>query len=177
MGAFVEKIGGGWFKVGDVTVKCHTSNSGFLKNEITWEEYYDMDYDRLKKLLIKHEDEKFKPYKCTAGKLTIGIGHNLDDKGISKAVSDLLYKEDITEVIEDLHNIFNDFESLPENIQLVLADMRFQLGSSGFRKFKQLINAVNNHNWVEMIKQMKDSNWFKQVPNRANDLINMVLAV
>lgn len=136
-----------------------------------------MTHDRLKKLLIKHEGEKFKPYKCTAGKLTIGIGHNLDDKGISKAVSDLLYKEDIAEVIDDLHIIFNNFDELPENIQLVLADMRFQLGGSGFRKFKQLINAVNNYNWVEMINQMRDSSWFKQVPNRANDLMNMVLAV
>lgn len=136
-----------------------------------------MNHDRLKKLLIKHEGEKFKPYKCTAGKLTIGIGHNLDDKGISKAVSDLLYKEDIAEVIDDLHIIFNNFDELPENIQLVLADMRFQLGGSGFRKFKQLINAVNNYNWVEMINQMRDSSWFKQVPNRVNDLMNMVLAV
>lgn len=136
-----------------------------------------MTHDRLKKLLIKHEGEKFKPYKCTAGKLTIGIGHNLDDKGISKAVSDLLYKEDIAEVIDDLHIIFNNFDELPENIQLVLADMRFQLGGSGFRKFKQLINAVNNYNWVEMINQMRDSSWFKQVPNRVNDLMNMVLAV
>ena len=134
-----------------------------------------MNYDKLKNLLIKHEGEKFKPYLCTAGKVTIGIGHNLEDKGISKAVSDLLYKEDITEVINDLNKIFNNFEHLPENIQLVLADMRFQLGGDGFRKFKKMIKAVNNSNWKEMIVQMKNSLWYKQTRNRAIDLINLVM--
>lgn len=136
-----------------------------------------MDHKKLKKLLIKHEDEKFKPYLCSAGKLTIGIGHNLESKGISKAVSDLLYEEDITEVINDLASIFRNFYELPEQVQIVLANMRFQLGYGGFRSFKQMISAVRNKNWPEMIKQMKDSNWYKQVPNRVNDLINIIISI
>lgn len=53
--AFVEKIGGRWFKVGDVIVEICASNSGFLKNEITWKEYYEMNYTKIKDQLIKHE--------------------------------------------------------------------------------------------------------------------------
>ena len=136
-----------------------------------------MDHKKLKKMLIEHEGIKYAPYKCTAGKTTIGIGHNLDDKGISKAVVDLLYNEDVAEVESDLKAIFDDFYTLPEQIQLVLTDMRFQLGYQGFRSFKRMILAVKNRNWPEMFLQMKNSDWHRQTPKRANDLLKMVLEV
>jgi len=136
-----------------------------------------MDHKKLKKMLIEHEGIKYAPYKCTAGKTTIGIGHNLDDKGISKAVVDLLYDEDVAEVESDLKAIFDDFYTLPEQIQLVLADMRFQLGHKGFRSFKLMIKAVKERNWAVMFSQMKNSDWHRQTPNRANDLMRMVLEV
>lgn len=136
-----------------------------------------MDHRKLKKMLIDHEGIKYAPYKCPAGKTTIGIGHNLDDKGISKAVVELLYAEDIAEVEEDLKAIFDDFDTLPGQIQLVLADMRFQLGRKGFLSFKRMINAVKDRNWHTMFLQMKNSDWYSQTPKRANDLLNMVLEV
>jgi len=136
-----------------------------------------MDHKKLKKLLIEHEGIKYAPYKCPAGKTTIGIGHNLDDKGISKAVVNLMYDEDAAEVEADLRVIFNDFYTLPEPIQLVLADMRFQLGYGGFRSFKLMIRAVKDRNWPGMIVQMKNSDWYSQTPRRVNDLISMVLEV
>ncbi len=128
-------------------------------------------------MLIEHEGIKYAPYLCTAGKTTIGIGHNLDDKGISKAVVELLYNEDVAEVESDLKAIFDDFYTLPEQIQLVLADMRFQLGYKGFRSFKLMINTVKDRNWPGMFLQMKNSDWYHQTPKRANDLLNMVLGV
>lgn len=133
-----------------------------------------MNYTKLREVITDHEGIKYKPYKCTAGKLTIGIGHNLDDRGVSPAVVDLMYEEDVTEVMTDLKIIFTNFDDLPENIQIVLADMRFQFGAGGFRKFKKMITAVKQSNWPEMIIQMKDSDWYKQTTNRANDLISMV---
>ena len=136
-----------------------------------------MDHKKLKKLLIEHEGIKYAPYKCTAGKTTIGIGHNLDEKGVSKAVVNLMYEEDVAEVESDLEAIFGDFDALPEQIQLVLADMRFQLGYGGFRSFKRMILAVKGRNWPGMIVQMKSSDWYSQTPRRANDLISMVLEV
>ena len=136
-----------------------------------------MDHKKLKKMLIEHEGIKYAPYKCTAGKTTIGIGHNLDDKGVSKAVVNMMYEEDAAEVEADLKAIFDDFDTLPDQIQLVLADMRFQLGYRGFRSFKRMINAVKNRNWPTMFIQMKNSNWHSQTPKRANDLLNMVLEV
>lgn len=128
-------------------------------------------------MLIEHEGIKYAPYKCTAGKTTIGIGHNLDDKGVSKAVVNMMYEEDVEEAIFDLLTLFDNFYELPENIQLVLADMRFQLGPGGFRSFERMIVSVKDRNWPEMIKQMQTSSWYKQTSNRATDLISMVLEV
>jgi len=136
-----------------------------------------MDHKKLKKMLIEHEGIKYAPYLCTAGKTTIGIGHNLDDKGISKAVVELLYTEDVAEVESDLKAIFDDFDTLPEQIKLVLADMRFQLGYKGFRSFKRFIIAVKDRNWPVMVAQMKTSQWHNQTTKRANDLISLVLEV
>ena len=133
-----------------------------------------MDLKKLKQMLIKHEGKKLWPYKCTAGKLTIGIGHNLDAKGISNAVADLMYEEDIMEVINDLHKIFENFNDLPEQIQLVLANMRFQLGDSGFRKFNKLIKSVERKDWKKMKINMANSLWYKQTNNRAKELIGLV---
>jgi len=39
--------------------------------------------DKLVDQIIEHEGLKLKPYHCPAGKLTIGVGRNLEDKGIS----------------------------------------------------------------------------------------------
>ena len=57
---------------------------------------------------------------------------------------------------------------------MVLMDMRFNLGYEGFRGFKKMIHAVHVDDPAEMIRQMKDSLWYHQLPGRAEDLIRMV---
>ena len=137
-----------------------------------------MNIEKIKKQLIDHEGLRLFPYRCTAGKLTIGVGHNLDAKGISEGVAMLLLGNDIAEVIHDLTSEhFQAFYSMPEKIQHVLIDMRFQLGAGGFRKFKKMIAAVDNSDWHEMTIQMAKSTWYRQVPNRAKKLISMVSEV
>lgn len=131
----------------------------------------------LKKLidqLIEHEGLRLKPYVCSAGKLTIGIGRNLVGKGISEREARFLLDNDIQECYDDLLPLFINFELIQDSIQHVLLDMRFQLGAAGFRKFKKMITAVNNRNQEEMIKQMKDSNWYKQTPGRVEKLIKII---
>ena len=133
-----------------------------------------MDIRKLKSQLIQHEGKRNKLYECSAGKMTIGIGHNIEDLGVSEAVINLMFEEDITGSIDDLAFIFDDFQSLPETVQHVLIDMRFQLGPGRFRGFKKMIAAAKDGDWPEMIRQMKDSAWYQQVPNRANNLIRMI---
>ena len=131
----------------------------------------------LKKLidqLIEHEGLRLKPYVCSAGKLTIGIGRNLVGKGISEREARFLLDNDIQECYDDLLPLFINFNMMPESIQRVLIDMRFNLGGKGFRSFKKMITAVNNRNMEEMIKQMRDSSWYTQVKTRADNLIRLI---
>ena len=129
-----------------------------------------------KELLIKHEGIRFTPYKCTAGKLTIGVGRNIEDKGITKEEALYLLDNDIKECERDLANdIFKGFfYAFPQNIQSVIINMRFQLGRTGFRNFRKMIMAFRDWNFAEAIVQMRDSKWYEQVPTRANELIKMV---
>jgi len=129
-----------------------------------------------KELLIKHEGIRFTPYKCTAGRLTIGVGRNIEDKGITEQEALYLLDNDIAECTRDLaNNLFKGmFYSFPENIKSVLINMRFQLGYSGFRNFKKMIKAFHDWDFAEAAKQMRDSKWFEQVPKRAKELIKMV---
>lgn len=125
--------------------------------------------------IIDHEGMRLKPYRCTAGKLTIGVGRNLDDRGITEDEARFMMGRDLADCAADLELIFpNQFQTLPENIQMTLMDMRFQLGGGGFRKFKKMIQAVKINNPGEMIKQMRDSLWYRQTTGRAEDLIRMV---
>lgn len=134
------------------------------------------DMDAMIRQLVDHEGERLKPYRCTAGKLTIGVGRNLDDAGISVDESRMLLKNDIDACCIDLSRMLfpRQFGSFPELIQRVLVDMRFQLGRKGFRSFKGMIVAFQAYDYRDAIREMKNSLWYRQCPNRADNLIRMV---
>lgn len=130
---------------------------------------------RAQTLLTMHEGCKLAPYTCPAGKLTIGVGRNLEAKGISQSEALFMLENDIRECDQDLVKIFpHQFHSFPEDIQLVLIDMRFQLGPGGFRGFFNMIKAFQDWDYLEAIRQMKESQWYVQVTDRAKNLIEMV---
>jgi lysozyme len=131
-------------------------------------------WDKLKNLLIKHEGFKLKPYKCTAGKLTIGIGRNLDDKGIEEDEAFFMLHNDISECEKSL-NKFSWFKSLDEVRQCAVMDMVFNLGIARFLLFKQLIQALEIKNYTIAGAEMLDSKWSQQVGQRAKTLSNMML--
>ena len=126
--------------------------------------------------LIEHEGMRLKPYKCPAGKTTIGIGRNIEDNGITEEEAIYLLKNDIAICVIDLQKIFDGrFWALPEIAQRVLVDMRFNLGGAGFRKFKKMIAAINANDFMTAALEMKNSRWSEQVGNRAKTLIQMML--
>jgi len=134
-----------------------------------------MNMQELHNQIINHEGFRLKPYRCSAGKLTIGIGRNLDDHGISETEARFLMENDLADCVKDLNVIFpNQFQKFPDGIQRVLMDMRFQLGGAGFRKFRKLIQAIRGGDLKEAIVQMKDSRWYHQVTVRAENLIKIV---
>ncbi|MFH1737735.1 MAG: hypothetical protein ABIH23_01920, partial [bacterium] len=63
---------------------------------------------KIEALLILHEGERLKPYRCPSekigfegrpGKLTIGVGRNIDDLGITRQESRYLLANDIARVM------------------------------------------------------------------------------
>ncbi|MDP3703688.1 MAG: lysozyme, partial [Candidatus Omnitrophota bacterium] len=98
--------------------------------------------EALERQLIAHEGLRLKPYTDTVGKLTIGVGRNLTDKGITKAEALYLLERDIEECIADLVT-FPWFGRLDSVRQRVMIDMRFNLGPSRLRKFRRTLAAVD----------------------------------
>jgi lysozyme len=133
-----------------------------------------MNIKKIADQIILHEGLRLKPYHCPAGKLTIGIGRNLEDKGITEKEALMLLENDIQECLEDLKTIFNKFDMLPESAQRVLVDMRFNLGHEGFRMFKNMIKAVKQQDFHSAAREMRDSLWYHQVGKRAEHLIKMM---
>src|SRR6056297_1649500 len=133
-----------------------------------------MNIKRLKAQLVQHEGIRLTPYRCEAGKLTIGIGRNLEDKGISESEAHYLLENDIFEVLLDLAGLFPEFFYFPEEIQIVLTDMRFNLGCDSFREFQDMIGAVKDRDWPSMRAELIDSLWYRQVGRRGPNLVEMV---
>ncbi len=110
-------------------------------------------------------------YTCPAGKLTIGIGRNLQDRGLSGEEVKFLLENDIKDSIEDCNRLFTNFESLDDVRQEVLVNMMFNLGYDRLSKFRNMIKAISINDYIEAGKQMKDSSWYNQVGKRAKDLV------
>lgn len=120
-------------------------------------------FKKVKEQLIDHEGLKKFPYRCSEGRLTIGIGRNLE-KGLSDSEIHLLFENDFNEVFEDLANIFgSDFFEFSEERKIALIDMRFNLGPGGFRSFKKMISAILSEDWQKAAKEAKNSKWASQV--------------
>ena len=123
----------------------------------------------LKELLIKHEGYKKKPYKDTVGKLTIGVGRNLSDNGLTDDEIDYILNNDIKRCERELISIFSNYLTFPDNVKMVLVDMIFNLGMTRFLGFKNFIRAIEEMNLPLAQKEMLDSKWARQLPVRAHE--------
>ncbi len=129
-----------------------------------------MDIAELKALLRNDEGERLKPYTDTVGKLTIGVGRNLSDRGISAAESDFLLTNDIAEVQATLNRSMPWWIILSGPRQLVLASMCFNLGLGRLLLFRNFLAECRAGNYAAAAAEMLDSEWAKQVGDRAHRL-------
>ncbi len=121
-----------------------------------------------KKLIKNHEGLRLKPYRCTAGKLTIGYGRNLDDRGISAHEANELFENDLIDAEIALGNIFGlEIFKESEGRVAALLSMAFNLGEAGLQKFKLMNAAVKRRDWIAAAEEAKKSLWFSQVGARA----------
>lgn len=128
-----------------------------------------MNRAHLSQQLISDEGMKLKPYRCTAGKLTIGVGRNLDDVGISEAEAKTLLSHDIDRVQNEIRHqpIYRQLDSVR---QTVLCNMAFNLGTPGLLGFKKMWAALEEGDYTKASVEMLDSQWARQVKGRATRL-------
>lgn len=126
--------------------------------------------DRLKTQLIRHEDLRLKPYMCPAGKMTIGVGRNIEDRGITKSEAMLLLDNDIDMCEEQLNDRIKDFQHYPDDVKLVLMNMCFNLGINRLLGFRKTLKNIADGEYVKASSEMLKSRWAKQVKRRAQEL-------
>lgn len=130
--------------------------------------------ETLEQQLIRHEGLRLKPYRCPAGKLTIGVGRNLDDVGITEQEAIMLLRNDINRCQYDLFNQLPWVSELPLGVQDALVNMCFNLGTHGLMGFKRFLATLEAGHYQEAAAEMLRSNWAKQVGNRAVELSEII---
>ena len=142
----------------------------------------------LYEFIEKHEGRRKKPYRCPAGKLTIGVGHNIDANPlppdiqhylaqtgyITEDMIDRLLNTDIRHAVADCQVIFPAFNTFSDNRRMALIDFVFQLGFTGARRFTRSVNAINAEKWDDAARYMGESLWARQTPARAAEVIKLI---
>ena len=146
-----------------------------------------MDVDKLREQLKIDEGCIYEIYNDHLGYPTFGIGHLVTEsdpengKTLGTAVSEdrvtEAFKSDVQSVLSDCDILYPDFSSLPEEAQQVIANMMFNLGRPRLSKFAGMKRGVDARDWNQAADEMVDSNWYRQVTNRADRLVERVRAL
>tara|TARA_R100000541_G_scaffold54605_1_gene63149 strand:- start:288 stop:707 length:420 start_codon:yes stop_codon:yes gene_type:complete len=129
-----------------------------------------MNKAKLAEQLKKHEGVKLKPYTDTVGKLTLGIGRNLEDKGITEQEALFMLNSDVDYFYGKLAKRLTWFLNLDDVRQNVLVNMAFNLGVGGLLTFKNMLRLASVGHYQEAAEEMLNSKWAEQVGYRANEL-------
>ena len=123
--------------------------------------------EAIKAQLIRDEGFKLKPYRCTSGKLTIGVGRNLDDKGISREEALYLLQNDVDEVREDLVSQFPWMRDLDEARFGAFVNLAFNMGIGGLKTFVNTLQYARHGHWDKVAVNLLKSKYASQVGDRA----------
>lgn len=147
-----------------------------------------------------HEGVRLKPYKCSAGKWTIGVGHNYEDTGLPRWLTDklLITHHSVAEytkrfqsggfTMEMAEQLLADdvakceqrlmkyewYGKLDDIRKRVVIDMTFNMGIGWIGKFKNTVKMIENGDYVGASHGMMKSAWASQVGKRANRLAEMM---
>jgi len=125
--------------------------------------------------LVRDEGLKLMPYHCTAGKLTIGVGRNLDDVGISKDEAMNLLASDLARTVKECEKQSWWLAVADDEVRSrAMLNMCFNLGIRRLSGFKNTLDAIHDKRWKDAAAGMRASLWAKQVGARAERLAKMV---
>ena len=135
-----------------------------------------MDALKVRKMFVRDEGLKLKPYRCTAGKLTIGIGRNLDDVGITEATAYQMLAEDVQSAEKACISIFGKglWDKWSDNRRLGWVNFAFNLGFQRMLAFRNTLRAGLREDWAGVEAGIRKSAYAKQVGSRADRVIAMI---
>ena len=146
-----------------------------------------MNIEQLRKELEVDEGVKYEIYNDHLGYPTFGIGHLVRDTdpeagaAVGTPVTEdrviEAFNEDVETVLSDCAILYDDFDDLPEEAQLIIANMMFNLGRPRLSKFKGMKAGVDARDWKKAADEMVDSAWYRQVTNRAERLVKRMRAL
>ena len=146
-----------------------------------------MNKDQLREELAEDEGCKFEIYLDHLGLPTYGIGHLVveGDPEYGQPVGTPVDEErvrqvfnlDIASTLDECQVLYPDFDDLPEECQLIIANMMFNMGRPRLSKFKGMKAGVDARDWNRAADEMVDSRWHDQVPNRAKRLVKRMSAL
>ena len=124
--------------------------------------------------LIRHEGMRLKPYRDSVGKLTIGVGRNLDDVGVSREEVMFMLGNDITKHVSECVVAFPWFEAMDEIRQRAVADLCFNMGLTKLLTFKNTLKCFALGDYDAAADNLMLSRWFSQVGSRGPRIVHMV---
>jgi len=146
-----------------------------------------MDIERLKEEIKADEGYKNEIYLDHLSLPTLGVGHLIKESDpefglevgtfIDNERVDELFEQDLNTTLDECTLLYDDFYVLPEEAQLIIANMMFNLGRPRLSRFHKMKKAVDNRDWQEASNQMKDSKWYRQVTLRAERLCRRMASI
>ena len=146
-----------------------------------------MNTEQLRNELEIDEGVKYEIYLDHLGLPTFGIGHLVteNDPEYGQEVGTEVSEERVAEVFEsdvqvtldECQRLYSDFDELPEEVQLIIANMMFNMGRPRLSQFKMMKACIDDRDWLGAADQMMDSKWYRQVTNRADRLVTRMRAV
>ena len=146
-----------------------------------------MDIDQLRETLKVDEGVKYEIYLDHLGLPTCGIGHliteddpehglevgtHIDEERVNE-----LFDQDVEVTLDECRLLFQNFDDLPEEVKQVCANLMFNMGRPRLSRFHKFRKALENNNWIEAGKELKDSRYYRQVTARAERLIARLEAI
>ena len=146
-----------------------------------------MNIEKLREQLEIDEGVKYEIYNDHLGYATFGVGHLVLESDpehgselgtpISESRVIEAFEQDCENVLRDCHILYEDFDDLPEEAQQVIANMMFNMGRPRLSKFKGMKRGIDLNQWNDAADEMVDSNWYRQVTNRADRLVERIRAL
>ena len=146
-----------------------------------------MNTEQLRNELEIDEGVKYEIYLDHLGLPTFGIGHLVTENDpehgqeVGTEVSEErvaeVFESDVQVTLDECQRLYSDFDELPEEVQLIIANMMFNMGRPRLSQFKMMKACIDDRDWPGAADQMMDSKWYRQVTNRADRLVTRMRAV